>query len=111
MDQDLRMYILINQDIRISKGKLAGQVGHAVAVWFYQNLNNQSLMEEYMMNEQKKIILKCSSDKLEGLEKEGFITIRDKGYTELESNTLTCINLGVYSRKNAPIITKGLKLL
>ena len=32
---DLRMYILVNEDVEINKGKLAGQVGHTVAVMFY----------------------------------------------------------------------------
>lgn len=32
---DYRMYILVNEDIKISKGKLAGQVGHAVMSYLY----------------------------------------------------------------------------
>lgn len=111
MGKNLRMYILINGDIKISKGKLAGQVGHAVSAWMYKNITNKQLLDEYMQNEQKKIILKCPSIKLEELEKEGFVSIRDKGYTELEPNTLTCVNLGVFEKELAPEITKELKLL
>jgi len=34
------------------------------------------------------------------LEKEGFISIRDAGLTQLEPNTLTCINLGILDCNN-----------
>jgi len=97
-EKDLRMYVLVNQDININKGKLAGQVGHAVATLFYNQwkLTGKLLpiMDEYMKI-QKKIILYCSQSKLEELEKQGYITIRDKGWTDLDPNTLTCVNLGL----------------
>lgn len=99
--KDLRMYILVNQDIKINKGKLAGQVGHAVAQVFWNQWKSLGklvpAMEEYM-KEQKKIILYCPQSKLEELEKEGYITIRDKGYTDLEPNTLTCVNFGLIDK-------------
>lgn len=104
-EKDLRMYILVNQDIKINKGKLAGQVGHAVSSMLYHQFKVTgkllSIMEEYMENYQKKIILYCSQDKLEELEKEGYTTIRDKGWTDLEPNTITCVNLGLidYNRE------------
>ena len=94
-NKDLRMYILINKDIELSKGKVAGQVGHAVASFFY-NINNKPLLTDYMEHEQKKIILSCPQSKLEELEQLGYITIRDKGYTEIEPNTLTCVNFGIW---------------
>ena len=72
-EKDLRMYILVNQDIKINKGKLAGQVGHAVSSMLYNQFKITgkllSIMEEYMENYQKKIILYCSQNKLEELEK------------------------------------------
>lgn len=98
-EKDLRMYILVNQDVKINKGKLAGQVGHAVSSMFYNQFKITGkllpITEEYMENHQKKIILYCPQSKLEELEKDGYITIRDKGWTDLEPNTLTCVNLGL----------------
>jgi len=112
--RDLRMYILVNKDIEISKGKLCGQIGHAVNVLSYAIMNsylynivesrnnwnsldiaNKQLLDEYMNGEIKKIILYAPQSKLEELESIGYISIRDKGYTELEPNTLTCVNLGI----------------
>ena len=46
---DLVMYILVNEDIKISKGKLAGQVGHAVCSYVHQN----GVTNEYMKKQKK----------------------------------------------------------
>lgn len=103
MEYDLRMYILVNEDIKINKGKLAGQVGHAVAVYFYKNMNStKQLIDRYMTHYQKKIILYCSQSKLEQLESKGYIAIRDKGWTDLEPNTLTCVNIGIIDHNDIP---------
>lgn len=108
---DKRMYILVNEDIKIGKAKLSGQVGHAVATYIYRNfirdysnnlvqLTNDKLefLDDYMKM-QKKIILSCPQDKLIELEKENkYIVIRDKGLTQLEPNTLTCICMGILDK-------------
>lgn len=118
---DYRMYILVNEDIKISKGKLAGQVGHAVASYIYKYMRLDvshkaleeymyDLIKDYMNGEQKKIILKCPQSKLEDLEKQGHVRVRDKGYTQLEPNTLTCINYGIMTPETAPDWIKELKL-
>lgn len=111
----LRMYILVNEDIKIGKGKLPGQVGHAVATFFYRAFTTgkqeeRELIHQYMGNEQTKILLKCPQSKLEELEKEHYITIRDKGYTHLPPNTLTCVNLGIMDKEMAPSWVQELKL-
>lgn len=102
---DLRMYILVNKDIKISKGKLAGQVGHASNILTYNYCNgNQELKDiifNYMQGRIKKIILYADQKFLESLE-EKYVTVRDSGLTELEPNTLTCINLGIIDYNNIP---------
>ena len=119
------MYILVNEDIKIGKGKLAGQAAHASLTWLYRNFikdydgnsigiteNMQTFLDDYM-EVQKKIILKCPQWKLEELEREGkYIVIRDKGLTQLEPNTLTCICTGVSDRdlNEVPEWVKELKL-
>ena len=107
MKKDLTMYILVNENIKISKGKLAGQVGHAVNVYvynqcFYSDMTGRDLIIEYMNGEIKKIILKASQNVLEELENRNLIAIRDKGFTHLEPNTLTCVNLGIHDKNNIP---------
>lgn len=121
MNKDLVMYILVNSEIKIGKGKLAGQVGHVVGRFFYRQNYDKTLIDEYMKLEdngeeskQTKILLACPLDKLEKLEKEGFTTVRDNGLTELPPKTLTCVLLGVYDRNNPnnglPDFVKTLKL-
>lgn len=114
---DYRMYILVNEDIKIGKGKLAGQVGHAVMSYLYygaikplQQGKQIESLDDYM-KEQKKIILKCPQWRLEELEREGgYSVIRDKGYTQLEPNTLTCINFGIRTPETLPQWVRELKL-
>ena len=128
--KDLRMYILVNKEIEISKAKLSGQVGHAVNVYIYNILNNyivniienkekynntdiinKNLLDEYMAGSIKKIILSCTQKKMEDLEKLGYVTIRDNGLTELEPNTLTCITVGILDKNNIPDDLKFIKRL
>lgn len=114
-----KMYILVNQDIKISKGKLAGQVGHAVASYMFQIMKDMRLnvgndkyarIAQYMKI-QKKVILKCPEEKLVSLEESGrFNVIRDKGLTHLTPGTLTCVNIGLYNEDTAPDWVKELKL-
>lgn len=111
---DLKMYILVNEDVKIGKGKLAGQVGHAVASYMYGFLHEEdvSVLDLYMNTAQKKIILKCPQSKLEELERDGYcVVIRDKGLTQLEPNTLTCVNLGIWNDETVPQWVKKLKLV
>ena len=119
------MYILVNENIKIGKGKLAGQTAHASLTWLYRNFikdyngnyieiteKMQNFLDDYM-EVQKKIILKCPQSKLEELEKEQkYIVIRDKGLTQLEPNTLTCICIGIFDRDTdeVPEWVKELKL-
>lgn len=114
-----KMYILINEDIKISKGKLAGQVGHAVSSYIFRITEKMRLGDEteykefsdYMNTIQKKILLKCPEEKLTELENvDGCYAIRDKGLTHLKPNTLTCVNIGLYSEDTVPEWIKELKL-
>jgi len=101
------MYILVDKNLEISKGKLAGQVGHAVSICMYKS--DKELVDEYMSGYIKKIILKCPTEKLKEYEKSGHISVRDAGFTELEPDTLTCVCLGILDKNE--IVNKYLKKL
>ena len=108
----LKMYILVNQDIEMAKGKLAGQVGHAVNILTYRMCKqNNSLIDEYMNGAIKKIVLKCPQSKLEELESKNYISVRDNGLTQLEPNTLTAVTLGILREEEVESWVKELKLL
>lgn len=91
-----KLYILVNKDLKIGKGKFAGQSSHAA--WTYAlkstKLTNDNIFDlsdninliEYIFLEQ---------EALENIEKtNSYIVIRDKGLTQLQPNSLTCIVLG-----------------
>ena len=105
------MYIAINKEIDITPGTLAEQVGHAIAAYIY-HCNDKQLLDDYMNNNQTKVLLACSQNKLEKYEQEGYISVRDAGKTELEPNTLTCVNLGIYDKdlNEVPKFIKRLQL-
>lgn len=94
---ELAMYILVNGDIKLGKGLIAGQVGHAVGIFHYRGKYSKDLMDIYM-KKPRKIILKCSQSKLEELEKKGYIAIRENDASQIPKNTLTCVNLGIYNK-------------
>ena len=112
MDKHLKMYILVNEDIKINSGKLGGQTGHTVASFFYRRwkANNDTDIDEYM-KEQTKIILFAKQNVLEILEVMGYITIRDNGKTDLPPDTLTCVNLGIVDVNNIPEHLEFIKTL
>ena len=44
--------------------------------------------------------------------KEGYVTIRDRGYTEVEPDSITAVNLGIYDKdKEIPKFISRLRLL
>lgn len=100
---NLAMYILVNGDLEMSPAKASGQVGHAVASYFYHTAET-TLIDNYMKNNQTKIILDCPQTTLEKYAKEYPNTaIYDAGKTELEPNTLTCVCIGIFDRDNEEV--------
>jgi len=106
-NEPLYMYLLVNNDVKMGKGKIAGQVGHVVGLiteeiiqTYYTNAMenkffNREPYQRYMDWKKKghaKIILKASQAELEAfsLEKES-VFIRDSGKTQIAPNTLTVV--------------------
>ena len=108
------MYILVNENLKIGKGKLAGQTAHASLTWLYRNfIKDYSGNHIEITEEMQNFLDECPQSKLEELEKEQkYIVIRDKGLTQLEPNTLTCICIGIFDRDTdeVPEWVKELKL-
>lgn len=102
MDKNLALYILINKDIELSKGKISSQTGHSILRYINSDMGkNDKLLKEYLdMDDNKRIIviLECSQSKLELLELEGYPVQRDLGLNEVEKNTLTSCCYGVLDR-------------
>ena len=97
-NQDLKLYIVVNKDIIMSKAKLGIQIGHACTEFTLHKHSTDLFRLWKNKNNQTKVILKAPEKELVKLESEdnpNYITIRDAGKTELEPNTLTCVCLGI----------------
>lgn len=103
------MYIVVNDDLKIGKGKFAGQVSHCVGTFIYRGNYNKSDLEYFYENNNIEFI-RCSENdmlRIESLNR--FISIRDKGLTQLAPNSLTCINLGFLTEKEKDVFFNCLK--
>lgn len=115
MSDDYVMYIIINNDLNMAKGKIASQVGHVVQHIIEDILesyyNSKKQTEKYLnytkwKNGCKKIILKTSQANLLNLiENYNCVPIYDAGKTQVEPNSLTVI--GFYpSNKNYKLFSQ-----
>ena len=119
--RDYVMYIFVNNDLQMSKGKIASQVGHVVQkiiedIYENKTINqtinktinktinqtiNQTINKKKIdifnrynnwKNGSKKIILRASYLELLELQQESeAVSIYDAGKTQINANSLTCI--------------------
>ncbi|MCS7098023.1 MAG: peptidyl-tRNA hydrolase Pth2 [Candidatus Methanomethyliaceae archaeon] len=114
-----KQVVIVRNDIKMGKGKIAAQVAHAALASYMEAIKRRpNWVEEWLMEGQRKIILKINS--LEELleikkrvEKEGFPNslITDAGLTELEPGTITCLGIGPAPSEELDKIIGHLKLL
>lgn len=115
-ENELVQYYIVNKDLGMSPGKIAGQVAHVcrrITHWYnYENclefVNYTNWIENYS---EKKIILEANQKTLEKLKEQGFFYVEDNGLTEIAPGSLTCVGLGVMTRKEAQPYIKRLQLL
>ncbi len=110
----LKQIIVVRNDLKLSKGKLAAQVAHAAI----SAAEISKFKKQWLAEGQKKVVVKCESlaELLEIYErsKTSFIAtslIQDAGLTEIPSGTITCIGIGPDEEEKIDKITKNLKLL
>ncbi len=95
--QNYNMYIFVNEDLKMSKGKIASQVGHVVLMMVEHVLNNKKSEEfikykEWKMNGQPKIILKATEQDLlmlKDLPESKYVI--DAGKTQIQAGSLTVV--------------------
>ncbi|RLE65844.1 MAG: peptidyl-tRNA hydrolase [Thermoprotei archaeon] len=111
--------IVIRDDIKMSRGKIAAQAAHAaVTAAELARKNFPEWFKEWFNEGQKKVVLRASSEKelLELYEKAKekklpTAIIRDMGLTEIPPGTITAIAIGPAPEKLVDDITKHLPLL
>lgn len=119
--RQLYMYILVNDDLKMGKGKIAGQVAHAVGLITEEIIRKSyetvkgvpDCYSRYMIwkaTGHAKVILKASQKQIEELlDEPETIYIRDAGLTQIAPNSLTV--LGFYPSANLKEKFKDFKLL
>ena len=117
------MYIVINNDLKMKKGKIGAQCCHAACMAvqimerckqtpkFYKNWENNHVPKIVLKaNEEEMLSLMktYSSDKIDDY---WCVHIRDQGRTQIKANSLTALAFRPTMRKSVPEALKVLKLL
>ena len=112
----LKQVILVRDDLKLPKGKLASQVAHASVECVLKA--PAALVKKCRSEGMKKIVLKAGTlDELHRYkqlaEDEGITAalITDAGHTVVEPGTTTCLGLGPYDEEKLDRITGHLKML
>ena len=111
-----KQVILVRQDLKLSKGKLAAQVGHACVEAVLKS--DKDKLKCWRGEGMKKVVLEVKDEKellkFNQLAKdEGFTTalITDAGMTEIEPGTRTVLAIGPDEENKIDKLTGKLKIL
>ena len=114
--KDPILVIFMRTDLNMSRGKMAVQAGHAVAMTMFSS--DEETIAKWMMNNQIKIVLAVNNETALDLISQHAtangvhnIKVKDAGKTEVESGTTTCLAVGIGSRARIGKITSGWKTL
>ncbi len=99
---EYKQVIVFRSDLKLSKGKLAAQAGHAaVSAAEEAHKRHRSWWEAWMFEGQRKIAVKVKTEKELGeLEEQAKdlglpnALIVDRGLTEIPEGTVTCLGIG-----------------
>ncbi|MEJ2271333.1 MAG: peptidyl-tRNA hydrolase Pth2 [Candidatus Bathyarchaeota archaeon] len=114
-----KQVIVVRVDIKMSKGKIAAQAGHAaVSAAEYARKNRPEWWSPWINEGQCKIAVKVSSEnEILELEKKArnvnlpVALIVDRGLTELPPETITCLGIGPAPSNKIDVVTGNLRLL
>lgn len=124
-DNEYVMYIIVNNDLKMGKGKIASQCCHSVGK--IVRILEQAPQEHYyytswLNNHEPMIILKANQKEINKLIKDYKVTsyditklwcvpTHDAGRTQIAPNSLTTLAFRPMMRKYVPQMLKSLKLL
>ena len=111
-----KQVILVRQDLKLPKGKLAVQSAHASLDAAMKS--DKEIFEKWKKQGGKKVVLKVADEKelfkyMSMLENEGIkvALIKDAGYTVVEPGTITCLGAGPDLEDKIDRITGNLKMV
>jgi len=115
----MKQAIVVRLDLKMGKGKLAAQVAHASLSAAEEAMKvHESWYHEWKVEGQKKVVLRARSEaelgellKKSKSERLPAALIKDRGLTQLEPDTVTCLGIGPAPDAKVDVITGSLKLL
>ncbi len=115
----MKQAIVVRSDIKMGKGKIAAQVAHASLTAAEQAMDRrEEWFASWKLGGQAKIVLKAQSEEeLRELYKKARAAklsaalIEDRGLTQLDPGTVTCLAIGPAPDESVDSITGKLKLL
>ena len=118
-DQALKMVFVINHELKMGKGKIAAQVGHAAVKATLQSGElRPELLDAWLSTGQKKVCVKADDVRqLEQIEQQAkhhqILTskIHDAGHTQIPAGSYTVLALGPDEEEKLDALTGELKLL
>ena len=113
------MVFVINHELKMGKGKIAAQVGHAaVKATLQSGEHRPELLDAWLSTGQKKVCVKADDVRqLEQIEHQAkhhqILTskIRDAGHTQIPAGSYTVLALGPDEEEKLDALTGELKLL
>jgi len=116
MPDKIKQIIVVNESLKLPKGKLAAQVAHAAVAAFLEA--SEAAKKMWLAAGMPKVVLKIdSADHLTQLEDEAkrrgipVHIVADAGRTVVPAGTITCLGLGPADADELNELTGGLKLL
>ena len=92
------LYVIVNKDVKMSKGKIASQVSHAAIDSLLKS--KQKIVEKYLC-QRKVIVLEADTIEYQNLKKIltennlKFFPIIDAGHTQVKPHTETCFSVEI----------------
>lgn len=120
LNDEIKQFILIRTDLKMSKGKISAQAAHAsVSAQEIVRIKYPNIWKKWFSEGQGKIVLKVKSEEeilhfFHEAQKYSLPNslIQDRGLTQIPPNTITALGIGPISEKDANMIELDkLKLL
>ncbi len=118
LKRDIKMVFFVRRDLKMGKGKIGSQCGHA-SIGLYKKLlkNKNNLLNDWEQSGSKKIVLKVDNEKHFGdilvyCEKHNILnhTVIDAGRTQIEANSQTVLVI-IEENKKLINLTRKYKLM
>ncbi|KAA8521844.1 hypothetical protein F0562_012534 [Nyssa sinensis] len=118
-DEELKMVLVVRQDLKMGAGKIASQCAHAATGMYSELMQGQrSLLRQWELCGQPKIVVTCKNQQemnrlKEAAESIGLPTfvVADAGRTQVLSGSKTVLAIGPGSKASVDSVSGKLRLL